>query len=83
MRMLSGKCPGMWVSPWDAQRVAHPRGRPTMRGEVCAAGLLLFEHIWAIGLKEATKHAGGVAVAGGYVAPEVRQALEADREAGK
>ena len=54
-----------------------------MRGEVCAAGLLLFEHIWAIGLKEATRHAGGVAVAGGYVAPDVLQALEADREAGK
>ena len=53
-----------------------------MCGEVCAAGLLLFEHIWAIGLKESTKHAGGVAVAGGYVAPEV-WALEADHEVGK
>ena len=54
-----------------------------MRGGVCAAVLLLFEHTWAIGLKEATKHAGGVAVAGGYVAPDVLLALEADREAGK
>ena len=54
-----------------------------MRDEVCAAGLLLFEHIWAIGLKEAIKHAGGVDVAGGYVAPDVVQALEADREAVK
>jgi hypothetical protein len=27
-----------------------------------AAGLLLFEHTWAIGLKEAIKNAGGVAV---------------------
>jgi hypothetical protein len=48
-----------------------------------AAGLLLFEHIWAIGLKEAIKHAGGVAVAGGLVAPDVLQALEADLEAAK
>ena len=54
-----------------------------MRGEVCAAGLLLFEHIWAIGLKEATRYAGGVAVAGGYVAPDVLQALEAKGIAGK
>jgi hypothetical protein len=48
-----------------------------------AAGLLLFEHAWAIGLKEATKHAGGMAVAGGFVAPDVLQALEADLEAAK
>ena len=48
-----------------------------------AAGLLLFEHTWAIGLKEAIKHAGGVAVAGGLVAPDVLQALEADLEAAK
>ena len=54
-----------------------------MRGEVRAAGLLLFEHIWAIGLKEATRYAGGVAVAGRFVAPDVLQALEADREAEK
>jgi hypothetical protein len=48
-----------------------------------AADLLLFEHTWAIGLKEAIKHAGGVAVAGGLVAPDVLQALEADLEAAK
>ena len=48
-----------------------------------AAGLLLFEHTWAIGLKEAIKKAGGVAVAGGLVAPEVLQALEEDLEAAK
>ena len=36
-----------------------------------AAGLLLFEHTWAIGLKEAIKNAGGVAIAGGFVAPDV------------
>lgn len=45
--------------------------------------MLLFEHAWAIGLKEAIKHAGGVAVAGGLVAPDVLQALEADLEAAK
>ena len=48
-----------------------------------AAGLLLFEHTWAIGLKEAIKNAGGVAVTGGFVAPEVLQELEQDIEAAK
>lgn len=33
-----------------------------------AAGLLLFEHTWAIGLRDAIKNAGGVPVAGGLVA---------------
>ena len=46
-----------------------------------AAGLLLFEHTWAIGLKEAIKNAGGVAVTGGFVAPDVLQELEQDLEA--
>src|SRR6266480_5390868 len=46
-----------------------------------AAGLLLFEHTWAIGLKEAIKNAGGIAVTGGFVAPEVLQKLEQDLEA--
>ena len=46
-----------------------------------AAGLLLFEHTWAIGLKEAIKHAGGIAVTGGFVAPDVLQELEQDLEA--
>ena len=48
-----------------------------------AAGMLLFERARAIGLKEAIKHAGGVAVAGGLVVPDVLQALEADLEAAK
>src|SRR2546430_2451934 len=48
-----------------------------------AAGLLLFEHTWAIGLKEAIKNAGAVALTGGLVAPEVLQALEADLDAAK
>ncbi len=48
-----------------------------------AAGLLLFEHTWAIGLKEAIKNAGGVAIAGGLVAPETLQELEEELEAAK
>jgi hypothetical protein len=43
-----------------------------------SAGLLLIEQTWAIPLKEAILNAGGVAVAGGLVAPAVVQALEAE-----
>ena len=46
-----------------------------------AAGLLLFEHTWAIGLKEALKNAGAVAITGGFVSPDVLKELEADLEA--
>ena len=48
-----------------------------------AAGLLLFEHSWAIGLKEAIKNAGAVAVTGGFVSPEALAELEKDLEADK
>jgi hypothetical protein len=48
-----------------------------------AAGLLLFEHTWAIGLKEAIKNAGAVAITGGFVAPDVVAELEKDLEAAK
>ena len=48
-----------------------------------AAGMLLFEHTWAIGLKEAIKNAGGIAVAGGLVASDVLQELEVELEAVK
>jgi len=48
-----------------------------------AAGLLLFEHTWAIGLKEAIKNAGAVAVTGGFVSPEALEELENDLEAEK
>ena len=48
-----------------------------------AAGVLLFEHTWAIGLKEAIKNAGAVAVTGGFVSPDVLQELEKDLEAAK
>jgi uncharacterized membrane protein len=46
-----------------------------------AAGLLLFEHTWAIGLREAIKNAGAVAITGGFVSPETLQELEQDLEA--
>ena len=48
-----------------------------------AAGLLLFEHTWAIGLKEAIKHAGAVAVTGGFVSPDALEELETDLETAK
>src|SRR5947209_9423360 len=43
-----------------------------------AAGLLLFEHTWAIPLKQALLNAGAVARAGGLVVPEVVQSIEAE-----
>jgi len=43
-----------------------------------SAGLLLFEHTWAVGLKEAIMNAGGIPLAGGLVAPAVVQLLEAE-----
>src|SRR5260221_1978535 len=43
-----------------------------------SAGLLLFEHTWAVGLKEAIMNAGGIPLAGGLVAPVVVQLLEAE-----
>ena len=48
-----------------------------------AAGLLLFEHTWAIGLKEAIKHAGTVAITGGFVSPDALEELETDLETAK
>ncbi len=48
-----------------------------------AAGLVLFEHTWAIGLKEAIKNAGAVAVTGGFVSPDALEELEKDLEAEK
>ena len=46
-----------------------------------AAGMLLFEHTWAIGLKEAIKHAGCIAAFGWLVPPEVLKELEGELEA--
>jgi hypothetical protein len=71
---LAGDLMGL-LAPEDIEQVAA--GIPNNS----AAGLLLFEHTWAIGLKEAIKQAGGIAVAGGFVAPDVLQELERDLEA--
>jgi hypothetical protein len=71
---LAGDIIGLFA-PEDIEQVAA--GIPNNS----AAGLLLFEHTWAIGLKEAIKHAGGIAVAGGFVAPDVLQELEEELEA--
>jgi Family of unknown function (DUF6325) len=43
-----------------------------------AAGLMLIEDTWAIPLKQAILNAGAVARAGGLVAPEVVQSIEAE-----
>jgi len=48
-----------------------------------AAGLLLFEHTWAIGLKEAIKNVGAVAVTGGFVSPDAVAEVEEELEAAK
>src|SRR5439155_9356568 len=43
-----------------------------------AAGLMLIEDTWAIPLKEAILNAGAVARAGGLVAPELVESIEAE-----
>jgi hypothetical protein len=48
-----------------------------------AAGLLLFEHTWAIRLKEAIKNAGAVAVTGGFVSPDAVAEVEEELDAAK
>jgi hypothetical protein len=40
-----------------------------------SAGIMLFEHTWAIGLKEAIVRAGGFVVATEHIAPETVDAL--------
>ena len=73
---IAGDILGLFA-PEDIEKVASDLPNNS------AAGLLLFEHTWAIGLKEAIKRAGGIAMAGGFVAPEVLQELEKDIEAAK
>ena len=48
-----------------------------------ASGLLLFEHTWAIGLKEAIKNAGAVAITGGFVSPDALAEVEEELETAK
>jgi Family of unknown function (DUF6325) len=73
---LAGDLLGLFA-PEDIEQVAADLPNNS------AAGLLLFEHTWAIGLKNAVKEAGGVAIAGGFVAPDVVAELEKDLEAAK
>ena len=65
------------LSPADMQQAASSIPNNS------AAAMLLFEHTWAIGLKEAIKNAGGIAAFGGLVPPEVLQELEIELEAAK
>jgi len=48
-----------------------------------SAALLLFEHVWAIHLKEALLNAGAELVARGYVPPELVAKVEAEIAAAK
>jgi hypothetical protein len=43
-----------------------------------SALMLLFEHVWAIGLKEAVQNAGGFVLAQGFVTPATLVALGAE-----
>lgn len=43
-----------------------------------SAALMLFEHTWAIHLKEAILNSGGAALAGGWINPAVVQTLETE-----
>jgi len=65
------------LSPADMQQAAASIPNNS------SASMLLFEHTWAIGLKEAIKNAGGITVVGGFVPPEVLQELEQELEAAK
>jgi Family of unknown function (DUF6325) len=43
-----------------------------------SAGILLFEHTWAVALKEAVARAGGFVIATEHIAPEMVDALNAE-----
>ena len=73
---LAGNLMGM-LADEDIQQVAADIPNNS------AAGLLLFEHTWAIGLKEAIKNAGAVAITGGFVSPDAIAELEEELEAAK
>lgn len=73
---LAGDILGL-LAPEDIEQVA--RDIPNN----CSAGLLLFEHTWAIGLKEAIRDSGGLALAGGLVAPDVQRMVEEELEVAK
>jgi Family of unknown function (DUF6325) len=73
---LAGDILGL-LAPEDIEQVASDIPNNS------SAALLLFEHTWAIGLKEAIKNAGGIAVAGGLVAPDVLKEVEEELESAK
>jgi Family of unknown function (DUF6325) len=73
---LAGDILGL-LAPEDIEQVASDIPNNS------SAGLLLFEHTWAIGLKEAIKNAGGIAVAGGLVAPDALKEVEEELESAK
>lgn len=73
---LSGNILGL-LAPEDIDQVASNIPPNS------SVALLLFEHTWAIGLKEAIKKAQGTALAGGLVAPDVLDLVEEDLEATK
>jgi len=68
---LAGKLLNIF-EPDDVEVTARPMPSNS------AAGLLLFEHTWAIPLKQAILNAGAVARVGGLVAPEVVRSIEAE-----
>jgi Family of unknown function (DUF6325) len=71
---LAGDILGL-LAPEDIEQVA--RDIPNN----CSAALLLFEHTWAIGLRDAIRNADGIALAGGLVAPDVLKMVEEELEA--
>jgi hypothetical protein len=70
---LAGDLLGL-LAPEDIEQAAHDIPNNS------SAALLLFEHTWAIGLQEAIKNAGGIAIVGGLVAPDVLQMVEEELE---
>ncbi len=73
---LAGDILGL-LTPEDIEQVASDIPNN------CSAGVLVFEHVWAIGLKEAIRNSGGIPVAGGLVAPNVLKELEEEFDAAK
>lgn len=65
------------LSPGDIEVTASYMANNT------SAALLLFEHTWAIDLKEAIIDAGGRTLSGGLVAPDVLEMIEAEIEASR
>ena len=63
------------LTPEDIDQIAE--GLPTNT----SALVLLFEHRWAVGLKEAMQGAGGFLISRTTIAPEILELVEAELEA--